>query len=113
MTNEKWEQFIETAQASFQNVIVTTEDMQDEKGEFAPGTIDSVEFTMPDGTNYKVIRENKPVVLEKKMHYSHRQGDTARSEYILSDTDFSHRVRVFKKDEDMEWEEIRADSLGL
>lgn len=113
MTNERWEQFIETAQGGFQQVVVTTEDLTDDSGEFAPGTLDVVEFTMPDGVRYKVIRENKPLVLEKKMHYSHRQGDTARTEYVLSDSDFSHKVRVFKEDEDGEWVEIRADSLGL
>ena len=114
MTNERWEEFIETAQAGFQNVVVTSEDLLSPSGEFAPGNADIVTFTMPGVGKFKVMRENKPVVLEKKMHYSHRQGDTARSEYVLSDSEFSHRVRVFKEaEDDDEWQEVKADSLGL
>lgn len=113
MTDERWEQFIETAKSTFQNVVVNTEDLQDPSGEYAPGSADIVEFTMPGSGKYKVVRENKPVVLDKKMHYSHRQGDTARTEYILSDTELSHKVRVYKEDDYGEWEEVRAESLGL
>jgi hypothetical protein len=113
MTDERWEQFVETAKSTFQNVVENSEDLQDPAGEFAPGNADIIEFTLPASGRYKVVRENKPVVLEKKMHYSHRQGDTARSEYILSDTDFSHKVRVYKEDEYGEWEEVKAESLGL
>ncbi|MDQ3018886.1 MAG: hypothetical protein M3Q64_03380 [bacterium] len=113
MTNERWEQFIENAHNVFENVVVTSEDLLDPTGEFAPGTADSAEFTLPGSGRYRVVRENKPVVLEKKMHYSHQQGATARSEYVLSDSEFSHKIKVFKQDEDDEWEEVRPESLGL
>ncbi len=113
MTDERWEQFTETAKNTFLNVVETTEDLLSPTGEYAPGNANILEFTLPASGRYKVVRENKPVVLEKKMHYSHRQGDTARSEYVLSDTDFSHQIRVFKEDDYGEWEEVKAESLGL
>ena len=52
-------------------------------------------------------------MLDKIQHYSHRQGDTARTEYVLSDTEFSHKVRVYQENEYGDWEEVKAESLGL
>ena len=116
MTDERWEQFIETAQDRFEDVGVSIEKwIEDDHGNGVEnGTKNVVEFTMPGtGDRYRVVRENRPAVLDKKQHYSHRQGDTARTEYILSDTEFSHKVRVYKEDNYGEWEEVRAESLGL
>ena len=47
------------------------------------------------------------------MLYSHRQGDTAHSEYKLSETEFSHRIRVYKEEGFDDWEEVTLDKLGL
>lgn len=113
MTNERWEQFVETAKQAFEDVVVITEDLVDLKGEISSGTEDIVTFNIPAKGRFKVVRQNKPLLLEKKMHYSNRQGDTARTEYIFSETDFTHKVRVFQEDDYGEWDEIRAESLGL
>jgi len=111
MTDERWDQFIEMAKGKFQNVSVRQEDLLGPTGE-VQGKSEVVKLTIPGMGDFQVVRENRPVVLDKKMHYSHRQGDTARTEYVLSDTEFSHKVRVYK-DVDDEWEEISADTLGL
>lgn len=115
MTDERWEEFTETAQDRFENVGITLEKLEDDKGfPVENGTKNVVELTMPStGDRYQVVRENKPAVIDKKQHYSHRQGDTARTEYILSDTEFSHKVRVYKENDYGDWEEVRAESLGL
>lgn len=107
MTDDRWQEFIESAEDKFTNVGVTIENNDN-------GSNNVVEFTLPaSGDRFKVVRENRPVVLEKKQHYSHRAGDTARTEYILSDTEFSHKVKVYKEDNYGDWEEINAESLGL
>jgi hypothetical protein len=62
---------------------------------------------------FKVVRENRPLILEKKMHYSHRPGDTARTEYKLSETEVTHKLRVYKEVDFDEWEEVTLDKLGL
>jgi hypothetical protein len=115
MTDVRWEQFVETAQDRFEDVGISIEKLVDDHdNEVENGTKNIVEFTMPQTADrYQVVRENRPAVLDKKQHYSHRQGDTARTEYVLSDTEFSHKVRVFKEDHYGEWEEVRAESLGL
>lgn len=108
MTNERWEEFVESAKQRFQDVELATE-----KGEEENVTVDVLMFSMPGGGSFKVERENRPVVLDKKQHYSHRQGDTARTEYVLSETEFSHKVKVFKENNYGDWEEIVPDALGL
>ncbi len=107
MTNERWEEFIETSKKNFEDVNLSTENGDDENV-----TFDIVTFSM-SGQNFKVERENRPVVLDKKQHYSHRQGDTARTEYVLSDTEFSHKVKVYKENMYGDWEEVIASALGL
>jgi hypothetical protein len=115
MTDERWEQFIENAQDKFEDVSITAEKWEEDfGGQDVSGVNNVVEFAMPGtGDRYKVVRENRPAVLDKKQHYSHRQGDTARTEYVLSDTELSHKIRVYKEDDYGEWGEIRPESLGL
>ena len=114
MTNEKWEQLVEVAQKNFKFVKLHTEDliMDTPDGPQKQGTKDVLEFENPAG-RFQVVRENRPLVLEKKMLYSHRQGDTAHSEYKLSETEFSHRIRVYKEEGFDDWEEVTLDKLGL
>lgn len=115
MTDDRWEQFVEDAQKRFTNVNVMDETWSDDRGdEIRTGTQNVVEFNLPGTTDrYRVVRENRPVVLDKIQHYSHRQGDTARTEYILSETELSHKLRVYKENDYGDWEEITAGELGL
>ena len=115
MTDERWEQFVADAQSKFEDVGISAEKWEEDRGgQMITGTNNVVEFALPGvGDRYKVVRENRPAVLDKKQHYSHRAGDTARTEYVFSETDLSHKVRVYKEDEDDEWQEVKAESLGL
>lgn len=107
MTNERWEEFVETAKQRFEDVELHTEDGDEENV-----TIDVLTFSMSN-QNFKVERENRPVVLDKKQFYSHRQGDTARTEYVLSDSEFSHKIKVYKENTYGDWEEIISSTIGL
>ena len=114
MTEDKWQQLVEMAQKHFQSVKLTTEDlfMETHDGPKKHGTQDVLVFDKGD-ERYKLVRENKPVVLEKKEHYSTRAGDTARTEYKFSETEFFYKLRVYKEEEFDEWEEITLENLGL
>lgn len=107
MTDEKWEQFVELVKDKFRDVELYTEDAD-------VGTEDVLIFTHASGSRYKVVRENRPVVVDTKEFYSHRPGDTARVVKEYSDSEFSHKVRVYKLDDmDEEMEELTPDNLGL
>jgi hypothetical protein len=114
MTEEKWQQLVDAAKKNFSHVQLSTEDLlvTTQDGQQKQGTQDVLQFENASGS-FKLVRENRPAVLEKKEHYSHRQGDTARVEYKVSDTDFSHKLRVYKEDSMGEWEEVTLDRLGL
>ncbi len=114
MQDDKWQDLVDTAQKHFQFVTLTKEDlvMDTQDGPVISGTQDILIFTNPAG-KFKVIRENKPVVLEKKELFSHRAGQSAQAQYKFSETEFSHKIRVFKEIDFDEWDEITLDRLGL
>lgn len=114
MNNERWQQFIDLAKDQFDEVEVSTEDLtvQTADGPEVRGTLDILIFER-SGDRYKLQRENKPLILEKKEHFAKRATDTARTEYVLSDTEYTHKLRVYKETDSGDWEEISSDSLGL
>ncbi len=114
MIDEKWQQLVEAAQKHFKNVFLTLEDliMESSDGPIKQGTQDVLVFENPAG-KFKLVRENRPVVLEKKELYSHRAGQTAQTQYKFSETEFSHKLKVFKKIDFDEWEEVTLDKLGM
>ena len=80
MLQEKWEQIVEAAQKHFKGAKLTHEDliMETPDGPQKKGTQDILEFEHPDGSRYRLVRENHPLVLEKKELYSHRAGQSAQ-----------------------------------
>lgn len=123
MQDEKWQQLAEAAQKNFKQVSLVTEDLVmdtpqyhsvrgTQDGPVKQGTQDILIFQSPAG-KFKLVRENKPVVLEKKELYSHRPGQTAQTLYKFSETEFSHKLKVYKEVDFDEWEEVTLDKLGL
>ena len=118
MQDDKWEELKEETRRKFQ---VEEEGREDLLLETADGTVKQGEaefliFHSPLG-RVKLARESRPMVLDKKFIYSHRAGDSARTEYQLSDTEFSHKLKVYKWDPDVPvgagddedaWQEIDA-----
>jgi hypothetical protein len=114
MTDEKWQQLIDVAELQFKNVELKTEDLMVDTpdGPQKQGTVDILIFENPKG-RYKLERENRPKILSKKEHYSHRAGDTARTEYQVSDTEVTHKLRVYEDTGYDDWQEVTLDSLGF
>ena len=115
MQDDRWQQIVEMAKKNFRDVSLHTEDLilATSDGPQKQGTQDVLMFKHPNGDRFKLMRENRPVVLEKKEHYTHRAGQSARTEYKFSDTEFSHKLRVYKETGFEEWDEITLDRLGL
>lgn len=115
MTEDKWQQLLEMAMKNFPGFSLTHEDlvMDTSDGPQKQGTQDVLIFKHPSGLRYKLVRETRPVVLAKKELYSHRAGQSAQTEYKFSQTEFSHKLRVFKEIDFDDWEEITLDKLGL
>lgn len=114
MTDEKWEQLVETANKHFKNVKLSNEDLivDTPDGPQKQGNQDVLVFENPAG-RFKLVRENRPRILEKKELYSTRAGQAAQTIYKKSETEFSHKLRVYRAADFDEWEEITLDKLGL
>ncbi|MDP4001310.1 MAG: hypothetical protein Q8P83_03655 [bacterium] len=114
MTDEKWEQLKEETERKFKVEKKGREDLllETADGTIKQGEIEFMIFLSPLGRT-KLARESKPVVLDKKFIYSHRGGDAARTEYELSDTEFTHKLKVYKWDDDEDqWSEIDAEAFS-
>ena len=114
MNDEKWEEVVIMAKRNFEDVSLKTEDLikETQDGPKVEGTQDVLEFENRVG-RFRLVRENRHAVLEKKEHFSHRMGDTARTEYKFSETEFSHKLKVYKELGYDDWQEVTLDSLGM
>jgi hypothetical protein len=113
MNNERWEALVQQAKKNFKDVSLENADLNVETadGLVNQGTEDILTFTNENG-RFMIVRENKPQVLDKKMHFSHRQGDSARTEYTFSDTELSHKIRMYMEDDMGEWQELETENIN-
>ena len=91
----------------FEDIIKQTAD-----GPVVAGKSEIIIFESPIGKT-KLVRESRPIVLDKKEFYSHQQGKSARTEYEFSDTEFSHKIKAYKWDNyEDDWLEMDADAFS-
>ncbi len=112
MQDEKWSDLVDNIQTNFKIIEKTTKDdtFEDDLGNQFKGTKDIVIFEGPIGKT-KIERTNRPVILDKKIHYKKTAGTGAKVEYIISDTEFTHRVKAYKWNNELkDWEEIKEGS---
>jgi hypothetical protein len=114
MTDEKWQETVEMVKKHFKGAKLSSEDLMQEtpEGMVKQGTQDVLEFENPSG-HFKLVRENRPAILSKKELYSTRAGQAAQVIYKTSETEFSHKLRVFKEVDFDEWEEVTLERLGF
>jgi hypothetical protein len=119
MTDDKWDVLIEQAKVNFEDVSVFTEDLMVETedgpvrhGPVRHGTQDVLEFSTDHGA-FRVVRENRSRMLEKKTHHFNRQNDTSESEYTFSDSEMTHKLRIFALDEDDQYRELESENLNI
>jgi hypothetical protein len=107
MQDDKWEQLVESIQSKFTVIEHRTEDIEEE----AYTVTEDILVFEGDQGRFRIVRETKPLLLDKKQHYTHRPGDTARTEYVFSETEVSQRVRVYRENNFGDWEEISSDAF--
>jgi hypothetical protein len=113
MTDEKWLDLKYDLKEKFNIIEDKTEDLmvKAEEGEKKIGTLDILICQTPMG-KIKLERANKPVILDKKVHY-HRKKEGSKIEYIYSDTEWTHRLEAYKWDEeDSNWQKIDTSSFS-
>jgi len=74
---------------------------------------ETVVWTGPQG-KMKLARTTRPLVVDKKTHFSNRIGGGTHVEYIYSKTESTSRVRLYRwKEAVTDWEEVDAAELGV
>lgn len=114
MTEEKWENIKGMVKDKFADVDEKIEPLELKIGLIDTQKIGQKEiliFASPIG-KIKLEYVSKPVILDKKEHYSKRMGASSQTEYILSDTEFSSHMDAYKFDETTnEWIKIDSSSF--
>jgi hypothetical protein len=114
MDIDHWEQIKENVKSKFEVEDEGTEDLQMETqdGLIKQGKSEFLVAHTPLG-KIKLAFETRPLVLDKKEHYSHRAGQAARTEYVFSDTEKTHKLKAYKwNDLEERWDEIDASKFS-
>ena len=106
MDDERWEELVSRIELKLK--ICEKKSLTGSDGRTK---IETIIFLGPEG-KMKLERKSKPLVLDKKMHYSRRIGSALSVEYVYSPTEKVQRVQLFKwSEKEQDWEEIRLDRL--
>ncbi|OGY48484.1 MAG: hypothetical protein A3J65_01170 [Candidatus Buchananbacteria bacterium RIFCSPHIGHO2_02_FULL_45_11b] len=110
MTDERWENIIDRIKDNFELTDRHAEDLPEKDGR---GTAEIVEFIGPLG-KMKLERTTQPLLLGKKTLGSKRIGSQTTVEYLYSDTETTHRFRVFRYDEvNDNWQEMAKEKSEM
>lgn len=114
MDIDHWETMKENLRKRFEVEEEGTEELmvETQDGPVLKGTGNFLVFSTPVG-RVKLSFEKKPMLLDKKEHYSHRAGQAARIDYQFSETEFTYKLHAYKwNDNTEEWKEIDAENFA-
>jgi len=107
LNDEKWYYLLEEIDRKFGIEERTTQEIPERRT-----TIETAIFTGASG-RMKLERTTRAVILERQVKFSKRIGGETAEKYIYSDTEKTHRVSLYKWDEEKgDWVEIDFRKLG-
>ncbi len=110
MQDEQWENLLDSLEIKFGklNRKQQTTTRTDDVGHEIKSDEEWVEFETPMG-RMKLSRVTRPMILDKKFHYTHTGGSKGKVEYILSDTEKSHKVTLYQWNHiENGWQEVKG-----
>jgi hypothetical protein len=106
MNDQRWEEVLRRLDKHFGNL-----EFDETEDEETHAVSESVIWTSPQG-KMKLVRTTRPLVVDKKTHYSNRAGGGTHVEYVYSKTESTSRIRLFRwSDPQNDWDEVDASSL--
>lgn len=107
MRQAKWEGLLDQIERQFGFVEHTTERFEDRRL-----TVETAVFDGAAG-RMKLERSVRPVILDKRSHFSKRVGSDATVEYVYSDTETVDTVKLYRWDRlAREWREVNVSELA-
>jgi len=107
MNDQRWEEVLKRLDRLFGDLEF--DEVEDEE---TRTVVESVVWNSPQG-RLKLTRTTRPLVIDKKTHYSSRIGGGTHVEFVYSETETTSRVRLYRWEEPAgSWEEIDASAMG-
>jgi len=107
LNDEKWYYLLEEIDRKFGIQEKRTEDVPEKRLK-----VETAVFTGAGG-KMKLERSTRALVLERQVKFSHRIGGESTEKYLYSDSEKTHRVMLFRWDEDSRaWQQIDFRKLG-
>ena len=107
MNDQRWEEVLRRLDKQFGDL-----EFDETEDEETRAILESVAWKSPQG-RLKLTRTTRPLVVDKKLHYSNRAGGGSRVEYVYSDTETTSRIRLYRwSDLANDWEEVDASAFG-
>jgi len=108
MNPDKWAQIKEMIEDKFEIVKKDKEELGEGQGDK-----EIIEFKGPIGL-LRLEYIEKPLILDKKTHYSRRIGSDVKVDYIYSDTEKTYEMKALLwSEDDQAWQKFSADKLGV
>jgi hypothetical protein len=108
MNDQRWEEVLRRLDKSFGDL-----EFDEIEEEETQAVTETVVWTGPQG-KMKLARITRPLVVDKKTHFSNRAGGSTHVEYIYSKTESTSRVRLYRWNEaTSDWVEMDAADLGV
>jgi len=108
MNDQRWEEVLRRLDKQFGDLEF--DEIEDEE---THTVTESVVWKSPLG-RMKLARATRPLVVDKKVHFSNRAGGGTHVEYIYSKTETTSRVRLFRwSDASSDWQEMDAADLEI
>ncbi len=104
MNQEKWKDVKAKILDNFE--VINQYNIVDDDGH---GNVQIIEFNGPMGES-KIEFHERDVVLDKHSNYSNRIGSSMSVDYVYSDTEKTHSLKVYKK-VGIEWEQMEVPFL--
>ena len=108
MNDQRWEEVLRRLDKQFGGL-----EFDETEDEETHTVLETVVWTSPVG-RMKLARSTRPLVVDKKLHYSNRAGRESHVEYVYSKTETTSRVRLYRWSEaGNDWQEMDAAYLGI
>jgi hypothetical protein len=98
-----WDDIIYRLESAGQKIdIEHRKDKQvDDVGTEIVSEVDFIDFSLA-GKDYRVEKVVRPLILDKKSHYSHTAGTKGKIQYILSPNETTTTLKAYVFDEDID-----------
>jgi hypothetical protein len=108
MNDQRWEEVLRRLDKQFGSL-----EFDETEDEETQTVVETVIWTSPMG-RMKLARSTRPLVVDKKLHFSNRAGGGSHVEYVYSKTESTSRVRLYRwSDAANDWQEMDAGDLGI